>query len=169
MFDVQTVLTYLTLISVPIGVFYHIMTLRNTRKNQQLQLETRQTQLFMNLYETWRSPDFRKRSNWVNLLLEYDDLDDFWTKYGPETDPDAFATWASIAAFYAGIGVLVQREMIDIDMVDHLMGWSVITTWEKMSPEIYESRKAGRRKFSSSLWKDFEYLYNEINKIQSTT
>jgi hypothetical protein len=49
------------------------------------------------------------------------------------------------------------------------MGWSVITTWEKMSPEIYDSRKVGRRKFSSTLWKDFEYLYEEINKIQSTT
>jgi hypothetical protein len=74
MVDIQNVLTYLTLISVPVGVFYHIMTLNNTRKNQQLQLETRQTQLFMNLYETWRSPDFRKRSNFVNFQVEYDNL-----------------------------------------------------------------------------------------------
>ena len=50
MIDLQTLLTYLTLISVPFGVFYHIMTLNNTRKNQQMQLETRQAQLFFNLY-----------------------------------------------------------------------------------------------------------------------
>jgi len=49
--NLQTVLTYLTLISVSVGVFYHIMTLRNTRKNQQLQLETRQ----INTYLTFTS------------------------------------------------------------------------------------------------------------------
>jgi hypothetical protein len=46
----QTLLTYLTLISVPVGVFYHIMTLRNTRRNQELTLETRQAQMFMQIY-----------------------------------------------------------------------------------------------------------------------
>jgi hypothetical protein len=45
MTDIQTALTYLTLISVPVDVFYHIMTLRNTRRNQELQLETRHAQL----------------------------------------------------------------------------------------------------------------------------
>ena len=40
----QTILTYLTLISVIVGVFYHIMTLRN-------QSRTRQAQLFQQLYQ----------------------------------------------------------------------------------------------------------------------
>ena len=167
MVDLETLLTYLTLISVPIGVFYHIMTLNNSRKNQQLQLETRQTQLFMNLYETWRSPDFRKRSNWVNILLEYEDMEDFMSQYGPRVDQEAFATWASIAAFYQGIGVLVQRGMIDIELVNDLLGQAVVISWEKMSPEIIESRKVGTGKFSPILWKEFEFLYNEICKRRS--
>jgi len=44
--SLQTLLTYLTLISVPVGVFYHVMTLRNTQRNRKLQLETRQTLQF---------------------------------------------------------------------------------------------------------------------------
>jgi hypothetical protein len=95
---IQIMLTYLTLISVPVGVLYHIMTLRNTRKTQQLALETRQAQLFMNLYETWRSIDFRKRSNWINQILEYENFEDFWTRHGPQADPDAFAAWARARA-----------------------------------------------------------------------
>jgi len=51
----QTLLIYLTLISVSVGVFYHVMTLRNTRKKQQMQLDTRQAQMFTHLYS-----DFRK-------------------------------------------------------------------------------------------------------------
>ena len=38
--SLQTLLTYLTPISIPVGVIYHIMTLRNTRKNKQPQLKT---------------------------------------------------------------------------------------------------------------------------------
>jgi hypothetical protein len=166
MIELQTVLTYLTLISVPVGVLYHIMTLNNSRKNQQLQLETRQTQLFMNLYETWRSPDFRKRSNFINFQLEYENLEDFWEKYGPIADPDAFDSWASIAAFYQGIGVLVKKGMIDIEIVNELIGNSTIIFWEKMSPEIIESREKTQRRFSSTLWNDFEYLYEEILKFR---
>jgi hypothetical protein len=123
----------------------------------------------MNLYETWRSPDFRKRSNWVNLVLEYEDLEDFMSKYGPFVDDEAFATWASIAAFYQGIGVLVQRNMIDIEMVNDLLGDSIITSWEKMGPEIIESRSKSGKRFSPTLWKDFEYLYNEIIKMERET
>ena len=59
----QTLLTYLTLISVPVGVFYHIMTLRNTGKNQEMQLETRQAQLFMQIYQEMSSPEHYKRSD----------------------------------------------------------------------------------------------------------
>ena len=47
MVDTQTVLTYLTLISVPVGVAYHILTLRN-------QSRTRQAQLFMQLFDRYR-------------------------------------------------------------------------------------------------------------------
>jgi hypothetical protein len=50
MINIQALLTYLTLISIPVGVTFHIMTLNNTRKNQQQQLETRQAQLFMQMY-----------------------------------------------------------------------------------------------------------------------
>jgi hypothetical protein len=51
--SIQTMLTYLTLISVPVGVFYHIMTLRN-------QSRTRQVQLFMQIYNRWTDPIFQE-------------------------------------------------------------------------------------------------------------
>ena len=56
----QTTISLLTLISLTIDVIYHIMTLNNTRKNQRLQLETRQAQLFMQAYGTFVDRDFQK-------------------------------------------------------------------------------------------------------------
>ncbi len=96
MIDLQTVLTYLTLISVPIGVFYHIMTLNNTRKNQKMQLETRQAQLFMQIYHGMSSPEFYMRSDEL-LKMEWEDFDDYYRKYGSENNPEnyalRFSTW----------------------------------------------------------------------------
>ena len=60
MIDLQTVLTYLTLISVPVGVFYHIMTLRNTRRNQQLTLENRNAQLLMRIYDKYTETELMR-------------------------------------------------------------------------------------------------------------
>ena len=91
--SIQTLLTYLTLISVPVGVFYHIMTLRNTRKNQELQLETRQTQLFMEIYKTYASKQFQKDLEQMRYVWEFEGLDDFFYKYGVENNPDDHAIW----------------------------------------------------------------------------
>ena len=89
----QTLLTYLTLISVSVGVFYHIMTLRNTRKNQELQLETRQAQLFMQVYRHYTDRDWLRQQQEVQWLFEYDTYDEFMEKYSPVSDMEKFLSW----------------------------------------------------------------------------
>ena len=147
------------------GFTYYEIVVRNSQRNQKHQLETRQAQLFMNLYETWSTPEFRKRSNWVNHVIEYEDSEDFHSKYGRTGDQDSFADWASVDAYYEGIGVLVRRGLIDIDLVDDLLHTSIIGTWEKMGPEFLESRALGTG--SPTLFSDFEFLYNEIMKREN--
>jgi hypothetical protein len=68
-FSLQSALTYLTLISVPVGIFYHIMTLRNQNKN-------RQAQLFINLYSTYATPEMQGhfRDLWT---IEVNGIDDW--------------------------------------------------------------------------------------------
>ena len=39
------------------GFTYYVLTVKNTRKNQQLQLETRQAQLFMQIFQEFSSVD----------------------------------------------------------------------------------------------------------------
>jgi hypothetical protein len=161
-FSLQTVLTYLTLISVPIGVFYHILTLRN-------QSRTRQAQLFMGLYETYRSRGFRIQQMEITRQ-EWSDFDDFWERYGGEANPESWATWLSVAGFYNGIGVLVKRGLIDISLVDELLSNIIHRRWSIMGPILKgwrETRPSARvtpvlKKYE--LMHGFEYLYNEIMK-----
>jgi len=99
-FPLQTMLTYLTLISVPVGVFYPIITLQNTRKNQELARraqeqspETRQAQLFMDLYDTFSSKQYQKDRERMFHIWEFDDFDDFFRKYGVDVNPEDHAIW----------------------------------------------------------------------------
>ena len=109
MIDLQTVLTYLTLISVPVGVFYHIMTLRNTQKTRELSLkaqeqalETRQAQLLMDLYEAYRNPTFKKQFDHVLFRMDFEDWEDFNRKLDPLESPDERVIWFSVISFLTG-------------------------------------------------------------------
>ena len=42
------------------GFTYYVMTVRNSQRMQQMTLETRQAQLFMQVYDRWASRDMTK-------------------------------------------------------------------------------------------------------------
>jgi len=161
MIDIQTILTYLTLISIPVGVAYHIMTLNNTRKNQQMQLETRQAQLFMNIYNQFIRKEFSEDWLQVTYHRDWENTEDFTEKYGTYTNPKASAQLISVLAFFEGIGVLLKRNLINISMVDDLMSSYVLLTWGKYGPLMREISEAHNR---PELWEHVHYLYNEIQK-----
>lgn len=117
--------------------------------------------MFMNLYATYSSPQFRRRYNDIAFNRAYENYDDFWEKYGPVKNPEAFASWTSVAAFFQGLGVLVRKGLIDIGLVHDFLGSVITETWEAMSPAFLESRNINK----IILWPDFEYLYNEIKKF----
>jgi hypothetical protein len=59
-----------------VGFTYYVIVVRNSQKMQQLQLETRKAQLYMQLFMRITSDEFVKKS--IDLLkLEYDDVDEF--------------------------------------------------------------------------------------------
>ena len=136
----QMVLSTLQTAGLLVGIFYYIMVLRNQQKSQKHAEDTRQAQLLMEIYDTYRSPEFRKRAQTIGNL-EYTDFDDFWAKYGREANPDLWAEWFSNASFFNGIGVLVSRGLLDIDLVEELLGNITDRSWEMMGVIIYGWRK----------------------------
>lgn len=111
---------------VTIAAIYYIMILRNT-------IKTRQAQLLMGLYETYRSPEFRKQMQEM-FNLEWTNFEDFWEKYGSQANPDVWANWLSFAGFFNGIGVLLRRKLIDIDLVEELLSNITFVSWDRVGP-----------------------------------
>ena len=147
----QTLLTYLTLISVPVGVFYHIMTLRN-------QSRTRQAQLFMQIYNRWTDTDFIE--NYIEVInRDWKDFDDYNKKYGAIREE---AKRRTIGQYFEGIGVLVYRKFIDVSLVDDMMSSFVFSFWEKYEPIIKKNRERSNK---PQILEWAEYLYIEVRKV----
>jgi hypothetical protein len=100
--------------------------------------------------------------NWGELInMEWKDYEDFMQKYGPKANPKAWYSMGAVGAFYEGIGVLVYRGLIDIDLVAELMARRITMYWEKISPISLEMGKRMNQPVDMRL----EYLYNEVKPL----
>jgi hypothetical protein len=155
----QTIFQFLQTMGILVGVYYYIMTIRTNQRNQQIQIETRQAQLFMQMYNRWNSLELRKQfDNFVNATL--DDYESFLEYTQNEASRTGFRI---VASFVEGIGVLVKRGLIEASFVDDLMSGRIIDYWEAVGPWALESRK---RTGDYELAEHTEYLYGVIKSIQ---
>lgn len=129
-----------------VGVVYYILDIRHQNK-------VRQTDLVMRLYSQFDSLEFQRM--WEEVLKrDAKNYEDYYSKYGP-------AEVTAVGMFFEGIGILLKRKLIDIDLVDDMFTSPIKRTWEKFESLILESRKI-RNQPEILEW--FEYLYNEMQK-----
>ena len=156
----QTLFQFLQTVGILVGVYYYITTIRVSRMNQELQLETRQAQLFMQVFNRMQDIEFANHFNEI-MLREWKDYDDWNRKYGRYTNPSAQAKSSSIGQFFEGLGVILKQGLIDIDIVGELMSRFVLLYWEKIRPIIMEMRE---RMNNPEVLLYAEYLYDELLK-----
>ena len=146
------------------AIIYYTLTLRNANKTQQLQLETRQTQLFMQLYEQLNSEE--SMISWAELVnQEIPDYDEYLLKYDSSVNPAHYAKRAHLWYTFHAIGELLRMGTIEPDLVHRLqLAPMVIIMWEKWEHIIREIRV---RENAPEINEGFEYLYNELKRIRS--
>jgi len=144
-----------------VGVVIALQQLRDIKQTRETELETRQAQLFMNIYDKWSNLEIN-RTRRVLEKWEWNNYDDWNEKYGAETNPEAYSQYVFIASWFEGIGVLIKRKLIDPTMVDDLMSLVSLWGWEKFGPIVREYRVRKNRPQYFEFW---EYLYNEIRAI----
>lgn len=128
-------------------------------------VRTRQTDLVMRLYSSYGSKEFQEA--WVETLrLEFKDYDDYLKKYGATSPKPVYTSVNMVAAFFEGIGILLHRKLVNINLVDDLFSSDIIITWHKMKPIVEGWRKHFNRPQISE-W--FEYLYSEMKKREDKT
>jgi len=137
-----------------IGVVYYILDMRHQRQERQTDLLVRIVP-WVNIGSIELQQAVMK-----TLKTEYKDYDDFVKRYGElhSEKPEQTAILAVIN-YFEGIGILVRRKLVDIDLVYDFWGPDINTIREKLKP-IIEGEK--------SKWNyptlNIEYLFDEMKK-----
>ncbi len=156
-------------LGVSVAAIYYVYSMRISQKNQEFTLkaqeqtlETRQAQLFMQLYTIFTNYEFKTKWNDMMNVWDWKDFEDFNSKYGWATNPAEFSKFDFIGTFFEGIGVLVKRGLVDVTLVDDLMSGHIVSGWEKFGPLVKDFRIALNWPQCLEWW---EYLYHEVKSI----
>ena len=137
-----------------VGVVYYLLDIRN-------QAMMRKTALITRLYSTFGGEEHQRAGKKVSKI-NYEGYDDFVKKYGaPNSEEPIPMAIDKVLYFFEEVGVLLSKKLVDIDMIDQLMGYNIMMIGTKTMPIIEQSRK---RLNLPRVWTNFEYLYNEMKK-----
>ena len=154
------VLQIIQTVSLVVGIVYYLTIMRNQQKSQQQQLETRQAQLFMQIYREDLGIAEKGPHGMMDVLeWEFNDYDDFYEKFGPDLNPDAYQSYIYLLYNMEGLGVLVREGYVGIRLIALLSGGVVKNLWMKLQPIIYEERE---RRYWLRWSIEFEYLYDTL-------
>jgi hypothetical protein len=148
-------------LGVCVAAFYYVMTLRVQQENMKATLETRQAQFLMSLYQRWSSKEYQDNWFFAMFKMSWIDYEDFTRKYPVDSrEANQFYT---VAAFYKGIGLLVEQSLVEAVTVAKLLGGDLIPFWEKFKPIILEIRV---RLSQPGQFTYVEYLYNHVKDLK---
>jgi len=145
MVDIQTVSIAIASAGVFIAAIYYILQIRR-------QSRLRQTDLLVRLFSNMINKD------WLEAWEKVRDREII--DYGSYKENYGFVEANQVYVFYDQLGRLLQKGLIDIDLLPLEIG-QINNAWEKLKPLIEGSRK----KFNEpKLGYGFEYLYNEVKR-----
>ena len=147
MLDIPSISAIVAAAGVLVGVVLTVVELRNLVKQ-------RQTDLVTNLYSIYASEGFQKE--WYIFMTEASDLKTYKEKCDMEFPPSG--------VFFNEIGILLEKRLIDVDLVNSLFGGVILRYAERMKPFLESCR---RELNSPRLGWGLEYLFNEVQKLQS--
>lgn len=158
-----------------LGVFvaavYYILNIQNNRRNQELSLkaqqqnlDTRQAQLLMQVYQTMYDKE-ALRDNVHLLNMEWEDYNDFERKYGSDNNPENYAMRERMKNFYNSIGFLLKFGLVEAEKVYEIAGIGTIESWNKFGDIFLKQRKIyNMPEFALN----YEYLFYEMVRMRKS-
>jgi hypothetical protein len=111
--EIQAAYYMVAATGVLVAAIYYVMSLHN-------QNQTRQAQLYS---QVSTNQEFFKQIMQHMNVWEYKDIDDFHAKWGIKTNPDENTWWHLDTNFLESIGILVNRGLVSVDLVESWMGF----------------------------------------------
>jgi len=146
-----------------VGIAYYLMILQNQQRNQQQALETRQAQMFLNIYDKSSTIQYNQARTLL-MTLEYNNIEEFYNHFIITAENPINENWNALdlmISYYEGLGTMIREGLIPIRYVALLQAGVTRKLWEKFTPLITYMRELLEQPRIASEW---EYLYNELMK-----
>ena len=151
---IQLIATILGMSSIIVGVFFSLISLRNYNKGRNLSL-------YMQYRMQAGGKEFLADMLKINLGWKWTNTEEFFKKYGPLTNPEAFALFLAHSDYYSSIGVLLKSKSLSIEYLSQTMITAIVYFWEKVGP-IANDIEAMLR--SPGSYDNVKYLYDKVIK-----
>ena len=165
MAQIENLPLVLTGLGLTASVLYYTMVLRNANKTQQMQLETRQVQLFEYFLEKITLELWELQYEVINEW-SWETPEDFFKKYGHPYDPNSeLEKLVPLLAIYERMGILLKEGLFDIEMMYDMVGGTPIRLWEKLEPiaDYWRTRyETGVKGMMWEYFEDFAYAFMEV-------
>jgi hypothetical protein len=155
--EIQAAYYMVAATGVLVAAIYYVYNMRISQKNMKANLDTRQAQLYMQLYLNSLSKDFMD-ANFRITRMEMKTVEDYKNMLN---DPDKFRDFFTYGMWLEGAGVLVREGLIDIRAVSLLSSGGIIWWWEYFGEMILKVRESlGFPRFMI----EAEYLAQRVNE-----
>ena len=126
------------------GVINSIFASRRAERQRQTEIETRQAQLFMQIWQQYNTAEYAME-RYSAYAMQWEDFDDFLKKYVlvPPEERKPYASFVSMGRTFLGLVILLEKKLIDIEVVYELFCGDIIRWYEKFQPQFEEERARG--------------------------
>ena len=152
--DLIAISTIIGMGSVLIGVIVSLLSIRRFARDRKLTIFLEFNKI---LYDKEFIQDMNEITTWT-----WKHVGEFFVKYGPEPNPEAFAKWVRVQSYFDGLATLVQRKFIDADFIPESTAVMLIRHWELIQPTADQFAMVYKRPNCNDSTK---YLYDKLQKI----
>lgn len=148
----QTVSVVIASAGVLAGAIYYILEIRH-------QSRLRQTESVIRL-SPWLNVDAKEMQEALTITcsIEYKNYEDYLGKYAEKPEHKAMKT---LGNYFEGIGILVNKKLVNAEIVYDFWGDIIVSSWEQIKPIIADMRKDSGTRNMYVFW---EHLYTEMKR-----
>jgi hypothetical protein len=151
---IETLAFILTGLSIAASMFYYANVLQNQNKARNREVLFQRLSIYTHDY-TRAFAELRKQKDWKTP-------EEWYNKYGPDANPEAWATYLYITRIYNLAGIILQEKDTDPELIFKLFpATAVIRVWEQFRPTILSDREKSNY---PPHYEPFECLYNEARR-----
>ena len=144
--DIATILSAFAGISAAIFV---VIEIRHMDRHKDLEIS-------MKLFEWAETDRLRKAFRWIEKEFQFEDLDKYKAEVEENFEVSDYPY--QVEAFFEQVGFLVNRKLVEIDVIVDRLGSLIVSNWKKLQPWIIAIRKERNDK---TFGEHFEELYKK--------